>query len=100
MKHEKLLNLLALINANGIGDVMAKKLISHCGSATQIFTEKRQALSKISGVGSAIIYALKDKTIFTRAEKNWIYNTHKFIFLFSDDDILFTKHCFDALFLF
>lgn len=99
MKHEKLLNLLALINANGIGDVMAKKLISHCGSATQIFTEKRQALSKISGVGSAIIYALKDKTIFTRAEKEIEFiNTHKIQYsYFQDDDYpVYLKHCFDA----
>jgi len=96
---EELLNLLALINANGIGDVMAKKLISHCGSATQVFAERKQALSKISGVGTAIIYALKDNTLFTRAEKEIDFmnaNAIQYSYFQDDDYPMYLKHCFDA----
>jgi len=103
LKNQELLNVLALINADGIGDVMAKKLISHCGSASAVFSEKKQGLSKIQGVGASIIYALKDKTIFERAtqeieymEKHDIQYTY-----FQDDDYPnYLKHCFDAPVLF
>jgi len=103
LKNEELLNLLALINANGIGDVMAKKLISHCGSASEIFSENKQTLAKIPGVGTAIIYALKNKSIFTRAEQEIEFiNTHNIQYsYFQDSDYpQYLKHCFDAPILF
>ena len=37
MRHEELLYVLALLKAEGIGDVTAKKLISLVGSAEQVF---------------------------------------------------------------
>ncbi|MBJ2174040.1 DNA-protecting protein DprA [Aureibaculum sp. A20] len=99
MKNEELLHLLALINANGVGDVMAKKLIAQCGSATAIFSENKQSLAKIQGVGTSITYALKDKTIFERAaeEIEFIENNNIQYSYFQDDDYPnYLKHCFDA----
>ncbi|MDY7394616.1 DNA-processing protein DprA [Aureibaculum sp. 2210JD6-5] len=103
MNNEELLHVLALINANGIGDVMAKKLISHCGSATAVFSEKNQNLGKIQGVGTSITYALKDKTLFERAaqEVEFINKNNIQYSYFQDDDYPnYLKHCFDAPILF
>ncbi len=33
-----------------IGDVLAKRLISYCGSAEAVFSEKKAALEKIDGL--------------------------------------------------
>ena len=39
--------LMALSQIEGIGDVNAKKLIAHCGSAEAVFKEKKSSLTKI-----------------------------------------------------
>ena len=103
MKNEELLNLLALLCADGIGDVMAKKLIANCGSATAVFSEKSNHLTKIQGVGTSIIYALKDKTLFEKAAKEIEYmdkNNIQFSYFQDNDYPNYLKHCFDAPVLF
>ncbi len=103
MKNEELLYILALLNTEGIGDVMAKKLIAHFGSAEAIFSQKRQTLLKISGIGNSIISALKDKNSFTRAEQEieFINENNINYFYFQDDDFpTYLNHCFDAPVLF
>ena len=35
----------------GVGDMVAKKLIAYCGSVEAVFKEKKAALIKIPGVG-------------------------------------------------
>lgn len=52
-----------------IGDILAKKLLSYCGSAEQVFKEKRSALEKIPGIGSAYAGAVLNHSIFKRAEE-------------------------------
>ena len=44
MLHTELLHALALLKVDGIGDVVAKKLINHCGSAQDVFQSKKKAL--------------------------------------------------------
>lgn len=103
MKNEELLNLLALIRVDGIGDVMAKKLIAHCGSALGVFSEKKQTLVKIPGVGTSITYALRDKTYFEKAaeEIEYMDKNNIQVSYFQDDDYPhYLKHCFDAPILF
>ena len=103
MKHEELLHLLALINADGIGDVVAKKLISHCGSAIAIFKEKKQSLEKIQGIGTSITYALKDKTTFERAAKEIEFitkNNIEYSYVLEDDYPQNLKYCIDGPILF
>ncbi len=60
---------LALMQVEGVGDIVAKKLINHCGSAEKVFLEKKPKLAMIEGIGQAVIRNLKNKTAFERAEK-------------------------------
>jgi len=69
MQHQELLYLLALQKASGIGDVNAKKLMKHCGSAQAVFEEKESNLLKIDGVGTYKVKGLKDKTLLQQAEQ-------------------------------
>lgn len=99
MTQDELLHILALLKIEGIGDVIAKKLINHCGSATNVFNEKANKLSKIDGIGSVLLKNLKDKTAFFEAERE-IKNLEKKpcqIYYYQDNnypDKL--KHCIDA----
>ena len=44
---DELVAILRLQHVPNIGDVLAKKLISHCGSPSAIFEDKKQNLLKI-----------------------------------------------------
>jgi len=68
MRHTELFYLLALQKADGIGDVTAKKLLSHLGSAEEIFKSKPSQLAKIDGVGSFRLKSLFERTLFPKAE--------------------------------
>lgn len=69
MNLTELFYVLALLRVEGVGDVVAKKLINHCGSVEEIFKAKALLLKSIDGVGEVLIKNLKDKTIFEKAEK-------------------------------
>ncbi|MCK5678384.1 MAG: DNA-processing protein DprA [Flavobacteriaceae bacterium] len=71
MKNTDILYYLALQAASGIGDINAKKLIAHCGSAKEVFYEKPKNLEKIPGIGSYIIKGLKDTSLIRKAEKEF-----------------------------
>ena len=60
---------LALQKVEGVGDIVAKKLINHCGSAKEVFNSKSQHLKSIDGVGDVLIKNLKDKTVHEKAEQ-------------------------------
>ena len=60
MTDTDILAILRLQNAPNIGDVTAKKLISHCGSPAAVFTDKLHQLQKIDGIGSFTIRGLHD----------------------------------------
>lgn len=48
---DELLYQVALTLINGIGDINAKSLLSYCGSAEEIFKQKKGLLLKIPGIG-------------------------------------------------
>ncbi|MDC9722070.1 MAG: DNA-processing protein DprA [Urechidicola sp.] len=73
MLEEELIAVLALQKAKGVGDIIAKKLITHCGSAQNVFAEKKLLLEKINGVGSERLKYLNDKKYFKLAEKELSY---------------------------
>jgi len=73
MIEKELLHTLALLKIEGVGDIVAKKLINHCGSAENIFQAKPQQLQSIDGIGDVLIRNLKDKTVFDKAEKELRY---------------------------
>jgi DNA processing protein len=60
---------IALTLIPSIGDVLAKKLVAYCGNAEQVFKERRSALEKIPGVGSAYAQAVIHHKAFDQAEK-------------------------------
>lgn len=51
----------ALTMLPGIGPVSAKRLISYCGSAENVFLEKKKQLLKIPHIGEAIASTLKTR---------------------------------------
>ena len=64
MTDQDLVHLLALQQVEGVGDIVAKKLITHCGNATEVFKTKTSQLANIDGIGSVLLKNLKDKTVF------------------------------------
>ena len=54
---------------NGVGDILARHLLEALGDAEAVFTEKRQSLEKISGIGDSIITEIKRADVLLRAEK-------------------------------
>lgn len=99
MTQEELLYTLALTNTTGIGDVNAKKLLRHCGSAKAVFETKKTALSKISGIGQTVINALKNKPLFREAEKELAFIEKQQITTLHYKDKaypVFLSQCFDA----
>ncbi len=99
MIDQELYYLLALQKVEGVGDIVAKKLINHCGNAQEIFAAKSTQLASIDGVGSVLLRKLKDKTIFEKAEQElkFIKANNINVLFFQDEnypDKL--KHCIDG----
>lgn len=68
MRHEDLFYLLALQKVEGVGDIIAKKLLAHCGNAEEVFKTKPSKLAAIDGIGTYLLRNLKSKSIFRQAE--------------------------------
>lgn len=99
MSQTELFYALSLLQVEGVGDVMAKKLINQCGSAENIFKEKKATLQKIDGVGTSIIKNLKDKSIFDKATSELKFIEQENIQTIYFQDKLYPerlKHCFDS----
>ncbi|TDP04213.1 DNA-processing protein DprA [Flavobacterium sp. 245] len=99
MSDQELFYLLALLKVDGVGDIMAKKLLTHCGNAEAVFKTKSVQIAGIDGVGSILIKNLKDKTVFEKAnqELEFIKSDGIKVSYFQDDsypDRL--KHCIDG----
>ena len=73
MNEEEILALLRLQKTPMIGDIVAKKLIAHVGSATDIFKQKKQILQKINGIGKLTIQNLFDSSNHRLAELEFQY---------------------------
>jgi DNA processing protein len=99
MNQTELLHILALTRVEGIGDIVAKKLINHCGSAENVFHAKPNYLKSIDGIGDNLIKKLKDKTVFEKAEKElrFIENEKiKVLFYLNENYPERLKHCVDG----
>ena len=99
MKNTEILYYLILQAAEGIGDINAKKLISHCGSAQAVIEEKSNNLEKIPGIGSYTIKGLKNRSLFQTAEKEleFINNNNIDALAFVDEKYPKNlKHCLDG----
>ncbi|MGH2665325.1 DNA-processing protein DprA [Flavobacterium sp.] len=99
MTENELHYLLALQKVEGVGDIIAKKLLTHCGSAEAIFKAKEDQLTAIDGIGKILVKRLKDKTIFVQAEKElqFIQENNIQISFFKEENYPERlKHCIDS----
>ena len=99
MTETDLLYILALQHVPKVGDITAKKLISHCGSAEAVFKEKKRNLAKIDGIGTAVLTELFDSYHHEEAEKElkFILDNDITCLYFTDNDYPDKlKHCIDG----
>jgi len=99
MSEQDLFYLLALLKVEGVGDIMAKKLLTHFGKAETVFTTKTNQIAAIDGVGAALLKNLKDKSIFEKASKelDFIKSNDVKVSFFQDENYPERlKHCFDS----
>lgn len=99
MTDNELLYVLALQNVSKIGEITAKKLITHCGSAEAVLKEKKQNLLKLDGVGSIIISDLFEKRHLIEAEEElkFIKDNNIVCHYFTDESYPERlKHCIDG----
>ena len=83
----------------GIGDIMAKKLISYCGGVEAVFRERKDALVKIPGVGDGLAASVVNQDILRRAEKeiDFINRNQIFYSFYLDDNYpRRLKNCLDS----
>lgn len=99
MNDSELFYLLALQKVEGVGDIVAKKLLSHCGSAENVLKTKASQLAAIDGIGSVLRAKLKDKSIFEKAETEiqFIKDNNINVASFQEDSYPSRlKHCIDS----
>ncbi len=65
---EEVLNQIALSLTPGIGKVLARQLISYCGSAKEVFAAPKRKLVKIPGIGEKIAESVLSKAGFSVAD--------------------------------
>jgi DNA processing protein len=99
MSDQDLFYLLALLKVDGVGDIMAKKLLSHCGNAEAVFSTKKNQIAAIDGIGASLLKNLQDKTVFEKAAKEleFINSNDIQVSFFQDENYPERlKHCFDS----
>lgn len=69
------LSLLALHFVPGVGDYLARQLVSYCGSAENVFKTPRGKLLKIPGVGEVTAQSIISSKAFEKAEKELLKAT-------------------------
>jgi DNA processing protein len=82
-----------------IGDINARKLVSHFGSVEAIFHEPYRDLIRIPGIGSGIAKYITDRTYLDTAEKEAEYVTRNSIktYFYLDNDYPFRlRQCDDS----
>lgn len=61
--HNETIYRLGLSLLKGIGPVIAKNLISYCGSAEAVFSEKKSKLLKVPGVGETVVDLISSEVL-------------------------------------
>ncbi len=99
MSDQELFYLLALLKVDGVGDIMAKKLLTHCGNAEAVFKTKSVQIAGIDGIGSVLLKNLKDKSIFEKANQELEFIKSERINVSHFQDASYPdrlKHCIDS----
>ncbi len=99
MNDQELFYLLALQRVEGVGDIIAKKLLAHFGHAEAVFKAKSSQLASIEGVGNVLLKNFKDHSVFSKAESELQFITSNNITVNTFQDVNYPerlKHCFDS----
>ena len=99
MTDQDLIYVLALQHVPKIGDITAKKLINHCGSAENVLKETQNNLLKIDGIGATTIKSIFDPKHIKEAENElrFIKENDITCLYFSDENYPERlKHCIDS----
>jgi DNA processing protein len=99
MTEKELLYYIALQKAKGIGAVNARRLIQQAGTAEAVFKLSPKDMMRTYGVGTFIVNALKDKSIFREAEKeieHILYHKISYTGLFDPEYPKRLSYCNDA----
>lgn len=99
MTTTELIATLRLQSIPNIGSVTAKKLIAHCGSASQIFSSRKTDLLKIDGIGTLKLKNIFDTSHLDAAEEElqFIKKNNIETLYFKDENYPdYLKHAIDA----
>lgn len=83
----------------GVGDIIAKRLIAYCGSAEAVFREKKSRLMRVPGVGEINAKAILNHDVLARAEEEMEFiekNEITPLFYLDKNYPNRLKHCDDA----
>jgi len=100
---DDLLYLIALKKIPLIGDITAKKLISHFGSAQNVFAQPKSALEKVAGIGSKITQNILSARCLHEAETELQFTQKQNISIITYTDEQYPsslKQCVDSPILF
>lgn len=98
MQHTQFYNI-ALSFLPGIGPVLAKNLVSYCGSAEAVFKQKKSQLIKVPSVGEKMAESIVQQNVFSLAEKECMFIDKYNIQAIAYTDALYPKrllHCNDS----
>ena len=59
---------------DGVGDIIAKKLLIHFGTAKAVFCAKNKELEKIEGIGKYLINSILSTDVLARVEQELKWN--------------------------
>ena len=99
MNDDELFHVLALLKVDGVGDIIAKKLLTHFGSASAVFNARASQMASIDGIGSILMKNLKDKIVFEKADQElkFIRNNNIDVSFFLEEKYPERlKHCIDG----
>ncbi|GDX51005.1 DNA processing protein DprA [Bacteroidota bacterium] len=86
LSNEKLKYAIALSRIAGVGDVIAKTLVSYCSGVENIFSKKKSQLLKVPGIGPILADAIVNYTDFSNEEKEIAFlRKHKIQTVFFTD---------------
>lgn len=75
MQEQDIISFLRLQCIDGVGDVTSKRLISHFGSASNVFKASFGELQRVKGVGEVLIKNILDPCFLDKAEEEYKYIT-------------------------
>lgn len=99
MTENELLSTLALMRVEGVGDIVAKRLINHLGSAEAVFKAKKSQITSIEGIGEILYRNLKAESVFKLAEAELKFinqNSIQPLFYLDGNYPERLKHCIDG----